>query len=110
VRALTLSAVVTLLGALAGCAPVASPTLDAIRARGELRVVTLNLPTCYYLGAQGSEGLEFELARAYAARLGVTLTMYALDNEEAMRAELVAGRADIAAASLTDTPDWSPRR
>ena len=106
-RALTLSAVVTLLGALAGCAPVASPTLDAIRARGELRVVTLNLPTCYYLGAQGSEGLEFELARAYAARLGVTLTMYALDNEEAMRAELVAGRADIAAASLTDTPDWS---
>ena len=106
-RAFTLTAVITLLGALAGCAPVASPTLDAIRARAELRVVTLNLPTCYYLGAQGSEGLEFQLARAYAARLGVTLTMYALDNEEAMQAELVAGRADIAAASLTDTPDWS---
>src|SRR2546430_1792432 len=82
-------------------------SLDAIRARGELRVVTLNLPTCYYLGAQGSEGLEFDLARAYAARLGVTLTIYALDNEEAMQAELVAGHADIAAASLTDTPDWS---
>ncbi len=106
-RAFTLTAVVALLGSLAGCARIATVTLDAIRARGELRVVTLNLPTCYYLGAQGSEGLEFDLARAYAARLGVTLTMYALDNEEAMQAELVAGRADIAAASLTDTPDWS---
>ena len=38
-----------------------------IRARGELRVVTLNLPTCYYFGAQGTEGLEFELATAFAA-------------------------------------------
>ncbi len=102
-----LTTVVTLLAALAGCSRTATVTLDAIRARGELRVVTLNLPTCYYLGAQGNEGLEFDLARAYAARLGVTLTLYALDNEEAMQAELVAGRADIAAASLTDTPDWS---
>jgi membrane-bound lytic murein transglycosylase F len=102
-----LTTVVALLGWLAGCGRTATVTLDAIRARGELRVVTLNLPTCYYLGAQGSEGLEFELARAYAARLGVTLTLYALDNEEAMQAELVAGRADIAAASLTDTPEWS---
>ncbi|TLY86852.1 MAG: membrane-bound lytic murein transglycosylase MltF [Gammaproteobacteria bacterium] len=100
-----LTAVVALLGSLAGCARLA-PALDAIRARGELRVVTLNLPTCYYLGAQGTEGLEYELARAYAARLGVHLMMSALANEGAMQAELAAGRADIAAASLTDTPDW----
>src|SRR5207253_9645952 len=67
----------------------------------------LNLPTCYYFGAQGAEGLEFELARAYAARLRVKLTINALANETAMQAELAAGRADIAAASLTDSPDWS---
>jgi len=100
-----LTAGVALLGSLAGCGRLA-PAIDAIHARGELRVVTLNLPTCYYLGAQGTEGLEYDLARAYAARLGVKLTMYALANEGAMQAELAAGRADIAAASLTDTPDW----
>jgi membrane-bound lytic murein transglycosylase F len=37
----------------------------------------------------------------------VKLNMYPLANEGAMQAELAAGRADIAAASLTDTPDWS---
>ena len=107
-RALTLSAAITLLGSLASCGHVAAPrALDEIRARGELRVVTLNLPTCYYFGAQGAEGLEFELARAYAARLRVKLSINALANETAMQAELAAGRADIAAASLTDSPDWS---
>jgi len=64
----------------------------------------------YYLGAQGSEGLEFELARAYAARLGVTLTMYALDNEEAMQAETRRRPRRYRCASLTDTPDLEPRR
>ncbi|TLZ35446.1 MAG: membrane-bound lytic murein transglycosylase MltF [Gammaproteobacteria bacterium] len=108
VRALTLSAAITLLGSLASCGHADAPrALDEIRARGELRVVTLNLPTCYYFGAQGAEGLEFELARAYAARLRVKLTINALGNETAMQAELAAGRADIAAASLTDSPDWS---
>ena len=107
-RALTLSAAITLLGSLAGCGHADAPrALDEIRARGELRVVTLNLPTCYYFGAQGAEGLEFELVRAYAARLRVKLTINALANETAMQAELAAGRADIAAASLTDSPDWS---
>ena len=55
---------------LASCTP-APPALEQIRARHELRVVTLNLPTCYYLGSQGTEGLEFELARSFAAKLGV---------------------------------------
>jgi membrane-bound lytic murein transglycosylase F len=107
-RALTLAALLAALGAISGCGKRApAPALDAIRARGELRVATLNLPTCYYLGAQGTEGLEFELARAYAARLGVQLTMYPLANERALQTELAAGRADIAAASLTNTPEWS---
>jgi peptidoglycan lytic transglycosylase F len=108
VRAITLSAVVALLAWLAGCSRDGAPaTLTEIRARGELRVVTLNLPTCYYEGAQGTEGLEYDLARAYAARLGVRLNMYALASERALQEELAAGRADIAAASLTNTPEWS---
>ena len=91
---------------LASCRP-APPALEQIRARHELRVVTLNLPTCYYLGAQGSEGLEFELAKAFATKLGVSLSMYPVANERAMQAALASGRADIAAAQLTATSDWN---
>jgi len=92
---------------LASCKPAPS-ALEQIRARHELRVVTLNLPTCYYLGSQGTEGLEFELARSFAAQLGVTLSIYPVANERAMQAELASGRADIAAAQLTVTPEWRP--
>jgi membrane-bound lytic murein transglycosylase F len=107
VRAFTFGALLSLACGLAACSRSAPhAAADPIRTRGELRVVTLNLPTCYYLGAQGTEGLEFELASAFAARLGVRLNMYPVANEGAMQAELAAGRADIAAASLTNTPEW----
>jgi peptidoglycan lytic transglycosylase F len=104
VRALTLAAAAVLL--FAGCTRHEPTALDAVRARGELRVVTLNLPTCYYFGAQGTEGLEYELANRFASQLGVKLTMYPVANERAMQDELAASRADIAAASLSDSPDW----
>ena len=106
-RAFTRAAALSLLAVTAACAQRAPAALEEIRARGALRVVTLNLPTCYYLGAQGSEGLEYELASAYAARLRVKLSMYTVADERAMQAELAAGRADIAAASLTNTAEWS---
>jgi len=104
VRALTLAAAAVLL--LAGCTRQEPSAIDALRERGELRVVTLNLPTCYYLGAHGTEGLEYQLASRFASQLGVKLTMYPVVNERAMQDELGAGRADIAAASLTDSADW----
>ncbi|MBS0365325.1 MAG: membrane-bound lytic murein transglycosylase MltF [Proteobacteria bacterium] len=84
-----------------------SPALPQIRARGELRVVTLNLPTCYYLGAHGTAGLEYALASGYAARLRVRLTMYPVADEHAMQRELAAGRADVAACSLTSSREWN---
>jgi membrane-bound lytic murein transglycosylase MltF len=90
---------------LASCAPQPS-TLDMIRARNEIRVVTLNIPTCFYYGAQGVEGLEYQLARRFAAELGVRLVMYPVATERAMQVELASGRADIAAAQVTPTRDW----
>ncbi len=105
-RAFALAAVLVSLAALAACSKVQPRLIDPVRSRGELRVVTLNLPTCYYLGAQGTEGLEYELASAFAAHEGVKLNMYPVANEGAMQAELATGRADIAACSLTDNPDW----
>jgi membrane-bound lytic murein transglycosylase F len=91
---------------LAGCRPQPS-TLEMIRARNELRVVTLNSPTCFYYGAQGIEGLEYQLTRAFAYELGVSLVIYPVASERAMQAELEAGRADIAAAQLTATREWA---
>ena len=105
-RAFALAAVLVSFAAVAACSKVQPRLIDPVRSRGELRVVTLNLPTCYYLGAQGTEGLEFDLASAFAAHEGVKLNMYPVANEGAMQAELAAGRADIAACSLTDNPDW----
>jgi membrane-bound lytic murein transglycosylase F len=104
--ALRAATVCVALATLAACARTGPSALDAIRARGELRVVTLNLPTCYYLGAERSEGLEYELAGTYAARLRVRLVMYTVADERAMQAELAAGRADIAACSLTASAAW----
>ncbi len=106
-RPLTLVAVFGFAAGFNGCAPPPPSALQTIRAHGELRVATLNLPTCYYLGAQGTEGLEFELASAYAASLLVKLNMYPVADERALQAELAAGRADIAAASLTNSAAWS---
>lgn len=90
---------------LTSCSQAPS-ALQQIRASGQLRVVTLNLPTCYYLGAQGPDGLEYDLASRFAAQLGVRLKIYAVPNEAAIRSELASGRADIAAAQLTDTASW----
>ncbi|HEX4619230.1 MAG TPA: membrane-bound lytic murein transglycosylase MltF [Steroidobacteraceae bacterium] len=103
-RGLTLGAAAVLL--LAGCIRHEPSALDAVLARGELRVVTLNLPTCYYFGAQGTEGLEYQLASRFASQLGVKLSMYPVANERAMQDELGAGRADVAAGSLSDSADW----
>ncbi|MDE2448228.1 MAG: membrane-bound lytic murein transglycosylase MltF [Gammaproteobacteria bacterium] len=90
---------------LTSCAKSPS-ALEQIRTRGELRVVTLNLPTCYYLGSQGPEGLEYDLASRFATQLGVRLRIYAVPNEAAIRSELASGHADLAAAQLTESPAW----
>lgn len=100
-------ALVPLLTLLVSCAREPEPrVLHEILERGELRVVTVNSPTTYYLGTHGAEGLEFSLAKAYAQELGVALVITPVSNVEAMRAELAAGRADIAAAQLTADEAW----
>lgn len=84
-----------------------TPTvLEQVRARGELRVVTLNLPTCYYIGPQGPTGLEYDLAKKFAHELGVRLKIQAVPNEAALQAAIASGRADIAAAQITANSAW----
>ena len=102
VRQFTVLAAVTL---LASCSHPNS-SLEQIRSRGELRVVTLNAPTSYYLGAHGPQGFEYRLAAAFAHDLGVTLVMKSVPDARAMRAELSRGRADLAAAQISPDENW----
>ncbi len=80
--------------------------LEQIRARGELRVVTVNAPTTYYLGAHGGLGFEYRLAAAFAAQLGVRLAMQPVPDVAAMLSALRDGRADLAAAQISADGLW----
>jgi membrane-bound lytic murein transglycosylase F len=91
--------------ALAGCN--AQPSgLEQLRARGELRVGTVNEPTVYYLGAHGPQGFDYRLARAFADHLGVQLIIVPARDRSNLRELLAAGRIDIAAAQLTADERW----
>lgn len=75
--------------------------MEQILRSGELRVVTRNLPSAYYLGADGPQGPEFDLAARFAADLGVKLFIYSVPNVADVVRELQSRRAHIAAAGLT---------
>ena len=72
--------------------------LERILRSGELRVVTRNTPAAFYYGADEPRGVEYELARGYAQKLGVSLRIY-IDDQ--VFPDLVSGKAEIGAASLT---------
>jgi membrane-bound lytic murein transglycosylase F len=90
---------------LAGCGHPKS-SLQQIRSRGELRMVTVNSPTCYYLGAHGPQGFEYRLAAAFARSLGVQLVVQTVPNAAAMRSALADGNADLAAAQISADASW----
>jgi len=75
--------------------------LEQLLDAGELRVVTRNSPSTYYLGANGPQGPEFELASRLAAELGVELYIYSMPTIGDVLREVASGRAHIAAAGLT---------
>ena len=82
-------------------------SVNPVQRRGELRVVTLEGPTTYTKGTRGTEGLEFRLAQEFARQQGLDLYVYPVASPALMRAELAAGRADIAAGQLTADYSWS---
>ncbi len=93
---------------LGTCSPQ-STVLDRLLDTGTLRVVTRNSPTAYYLGPEGPVGPEYDLAKNFADWLGVELEVYTPDSLAEILREVEAGRADVAAASLTVTPERAER-
>lgn len=90
----------------AGCDVRRPGALEDVRARGELRVATLNGPTTYFEGVDGPEGLEYELAERFAQQLGVRLVMVPMSDRAALRRAVDEKRVDLAAAQLTWTTRW----
>ena len=106
-RRLTRLGVAALLAGLALAACDSTPdALTQIRARGQLRVATVNEPTSYYLGAHGPQGFEYRLAHAFADSLRVQLVIIPARDRASLRDMLVEGRIDIAAAQLTADDSW----
>jgi len=78
-------------------------TLDFVRFRGTLKVLTRIDPTTYYKDTEGFTGLEYDLVTLFAKRLGVKVKFIVPDTFEDLLNQIAAGKADIAAASLTIT-------
>jgi membrane-bound lytic murein transglycosylase F len=81
--------------------------LEQIVQQGELRVVTQNSPATFYYGRDEPRGIEYELMRGFAERLGVDLNVSVADRFGQVLPDVMAGKAHIGAAGLTVTPDRS---
>lgn len=79
--------------------------LERIREEGVLRIGTLNNQLSYYIGNEGPTGLDYELARRFADKLGVKLEMQPMFTLAGLFPALKRGDVDMLAAGLTMTPD-----
>jgi len=94
-----------LLAALLGTCSVPPGLLEQVLELGELRVVTRNTPTTYFVGAEGPAGPEFDLINGFANELGVSLVIETVDSVSEVMPSLLSGNVHLAAAglSLTDS-------
>ena len=79
--------------------------LEHVNDTGVLRIITFNGPTTYYKNGYGESGFEYELARAFADSLGVSLEVVVADQFSEIIPEVLARRVDFAAAGLTITEE-----
>ncbi|MCY4626795.1 MAG: transporter substrate-binding domain-containing protein [Acidobacteria bacterium] len=78
---------------------------SAIRASGQLRMLTISSPATYYLWRGAQLGFEYELVRRFADSHGLDLWVTVAADHEELAAELTAGRGDLVAAGWVMTPD-----
>lgn len=83
--------------------------LELILDRGELRVVSRNSPTTWYIDKDGSSGFEYALAAMFAEELGVAIRVTPAHSLDDIFTALERGEADLAAAGLTLTGERQDR-
>ncbi|HCS26922.1 MAG TPA: lytic transglycosylase F, partial [Spongiibacteraceae bacterium] len=80
-------------------------SLARIHSEGVLRIVTRNGPTTYYENRGSGTGFEYVLAKMFANHLDVDLEVTPVYGIDDLFEHLQKGRADLAAASLTPSPE-----
>lgn len=78
---------------------------SAIRASGQLRMLTISSPATYYLWRGAQLGFEYELVHRFADSHGLDLWVTVAADHEELAAELAAGRGDLVAAGWVMTPE-----
>ncbi len=94
---------IAIMATLTGTCSSPPSTLDQVLELGELRVVTRESPTAYFVGPDGPAGPEYDLVRGFAEELGVTLVIETVDSVSEITPHLASGRAHMAAAGLSMT-------
>lgn len=80
-------------------------TLERVLNRGYVNVGTLFGANSYYIGAEGPEGFEYELAQQYADYLGVELKIVPSYSLNELFPKLENGDVDLLAAGLAVTDE-----
>ncbi len=88
----------------------AARSLEAIEDTGELRVITRNAPTTWYIDSEGEPaGPEHELVQAFADWLEVDVVYQREPSVGAILDAIEAGEGDLAAAAITITDNRRER-
>ncbi len=77
--------------------------LEQVKQKGVLRMITFIGPTTYFENAKGPDGLEYLLASAFAAHLGVRLEVHLIENLDSLFHAVGGPRGHFAGAGLTVT-------
>ncbi len=89
---------------------IETPTIERIRERGALVVLTRNAPTTYYMGRdQEPEGFEHDLALEYGHYLGVQVQFKLYNNRNEILDALLHNEGDLAAAGLAQTAELAKK-
>lgn len=89
--------------ALIGTCSSPPSTLEQVLELGELRVVTRDSETAYFVGPDGPAGPEYDLVRGFAEELGVDLVIETVNSVSEVMPHLASGKSHMAAAGLSIT-------
>jgi len=94
---------IAILAALVGTCSSPPSMIDQIIELGELRVVTRDTPTAYFIGPDGPAGPEYDLVRGFAESLGVSLVIETVESVSEILPHVNEGKSHMAAAGLSMT-------